>query len=275
MVQSPETGMEDDNDEQVFEIGGTEDSTSTVQEEPKRRSGRAYDAAYEEWLADKTPENMAKILDAFAPTINSEITRYEGSRNLLRSRARVLTVKAVKSYNPASGARLQSWVVTNLKPLARYGQRQRDVRAPEMAIRQAAAVDRVTRELRDDLGRDPTDDEIADEIGISPKRVAYVRDKARASVASGSLDEISVSGEQGSVAPAVVETDPVPFATEAVYMSLSPEDREVFDGMTGGHGKPMIGGTGLARKLGISPAAVSARASRIAGMISEVADGWR
>lgn len=241
----------------------------------RRASSMRIDDAYAAWAADRTPENMTKLLDTFSNTINSEITRFEGSRPLLRSRARALAVRAVKTYNPASGAKLQSWVVTNLQPLARYGQRQRDVRSPEVALRQAAEIDRVTRELRDDLGRTPTDDEIADEIGISPKRVAYARSRAVASVSSGALDEVTMSnGDEGSVAPGVSQTDPVPFATEAVYMSLSPEDRSIFDAVTGSHGARQVPASAVAARLGMSPSSVSARASRIAGMIAEVADAW-
>jgi len=260
-----------------FDIGGTPAAgdTAPFAGDAPPRPPRPYDKLYGEWLADRSPENMARLVDAFSPTINSEITRFEGPRHLLRSRAKVLAIKAIKSYNPASGAKLQSWVVTNLQPLARYGQHQRDVHAPEMAIRQAAAVDRVSKELSDDLGRAPTDEEIADEIGISPKRVAYVREQARASVASGSMDELATrSGDDGSVAPGVSEVSPVPFATEAVYMSLSPEDRFLFDGLTGGHGARVESASRLAARLGISPANASVRAARIARMIAEAADAW-
>lgn len=229
--------------------------------------------AYAAWLRDRSPKSMSRLLDSFAPTINSEITRYEGPRHLLRSRARVLAVKAVKTFNPMSGAKLQSWVVTNLKPLSRYGQRQRDVRVPEVALRQAAAVDRVTKELRDDLGRDPTDDEIADEIGISPKRVAKVRSMAVASVPSGQLDEIEGPDGDQSIAPGVVVPSRVPFAADAVYMSLDDTDRFIFDSLTGSHGSGVVPAKVVAARLGISQAAVSQRASRIAQQLSEVANG--
>lgn len=233
----------------------------------------SYDDAYANWLRDKSPANMSKLLDAFAPTINSEITRYEGSKPLLRSRARVLTIKAVKSYNPMAGTKLQSWVVTNLKPLSRYGQRQRDVHIPEVALRQAAEVDRVTKELRDDLGRDPSDDEIADEIGISPKRVAKVRSMAVASVPTGQIDEVEGADGESAIAPGVVTPSKVPFAQDAVYMSLQPRDRLIFDALTGLHGKAQMSAKAVAAKLGVTPALVSQRAKSIAEQIAEVANG--
>lgn len=243
-----------------------------VQEQPKIKLN-SYESAYADWLRDKSPSNMSKLLDTFAPTINSEIMRYEGSKPLLRSRARVLTIKAIKNFNPMSGAKLQSWVVTNLQPLSRYGQKQRSVHIPEVALRQSAEVNRVTEELKDDLGRDPTDEEIADEIGISPKRVANVRKMAVASVPSGQLDEVAGEDGDSSIAPAVVTPSQVPFAQDAVYMSLDDTDKMIFDSLTGSHGAKMVPAKVLAARLGITPAAVSQRANRIAQQIVGIANG--
>lgn len=239
---------------------------------PVNNVSNSYEPAYENWLKDKSPANMSKLLDAFSSTINSEITRYEGSRPLLRSKARVLAIKAIKSYNPSAGAKLQSWVVTNLKPLARYGQQQRDVRIPEVALRQAAEVNRVAKELEDDLDRDPTDEEIADEIGISPKRVASVRKMAIASVPAGQMDEIAGDDGDQSIAPAVSEVNPLPFAQQAVYMSLDKTDKTIFDHLTGSNGKKQMSAKAIALMLGISPAAVSQHANRIGQQIAEIAN---
>ena len=224
--------------------------------------------AYARWLEDKTPENMSKVVESFYPTINSEITRYSGSKTLLRSRAKALTVRAIKSFNPKSGARLQSWVVTNLKPLSRYSVKQRDVRIPEVAARQAAIVNRTVQDLSDEYGRDPTDEEIADELGMTVKRVRDVRRKAVASIPSSMFDEMS-DGSDMSV-PGVVTPSRLPFAQEAVYESLDDTDRAIFDGITGSHGVRAMAAKDVAARLGVSPAAVSQHANRIGSMIAEL-----
>lgn len=224
--------------------------------------------AYADWLREKTPESMARVLEAYAPTINSEITRYAGPKPLLRSKAKVLTVSAVKSFNPMSGARLNSWIVTNLKPLARYSIQQRDIHIPEVAARQAAELAAVADRLQDELGRDPTDEELADETGLSVNRVSSVRKKAVAAVTSSSFDETDT--EDASAVPGVVEPSKVPFAQEAVYADLSPEDRFIFDSVTGMHGVPKRPGLQVAKLLGISPAAVSQRARAIGEQIAYV-----
>lgn len=261
--QTPTVAVQDED-------SGTETPYGAAHQQ--RTALNSYDDAYANWLQDRSPANMSKLLDTFAPTINSEIMRYEGSKPLLRSKARVLAIKAIKSYNPAAGAKLQSWVVTNLRPLARYGQQQRDVKIPEVALRQAAEVNRVAKELADDLDRDPTDEEIADEIGISPKRVANVRKMAIASVPSGRMDEMAGEDGDTSIAPAVSEVNPLPFAQQAVYMSLDGTDKAIFDYLTGSNGKKQMSAKAIALMLGISPAAVSQHAGRIGQQISEVAN---
>lgn len=242
-------------------------------ETPARRGSPVrggLDGAYDAWVSNRTPENMSAVVDAAGPTITSEIARYTGSRTLLRSKAKSLVVRAVKTYDPSSGARLQSWIVTNLKPLSRYGLRSRPVRTPEVAARQAAELNRVSQELADELGRDPTDAELADATGMSEKRVSDVRRKAVASVFSSSFDE-SFDGNAAS-SPGVVLPDPVPFAVEAVYQGLSPEDRAIFDGITGSHGARQSSAKDVASMLHVSPANVSGRAADIARQISWIAN---
>ena len=231
----------------------------------------SYQEAYDKWVVDQTPENMSRVLDTLMPTINSEIMRYEGPKTHLRSRAKALAVKAVRTYNPYSGAKLQSWVTTNLKPLSRYGQGLRDVKAPELAIRRAAEIDRVSKALEDDLGRAPTDEELADEIGISPKKIQRIRHQVVASVPTGSFD-VDAGGEDSAMAaPAVSTINKVPYAAEAVYMSLDPRDRMIYDYRTGSHGKSVLQNSEIAKRFGVAPASITQRSNAIAKMIQDLA----
>lgn len=270
MGYSAETSVAEPRDDGVASVMSAISSLSQDAPGPKLKNLTDGETAYADWLRDKSPENMSKVLAAYAPTINSEITRYSGSQPLLRSRARVLAVKAVKTFDPMSGARLNSWIVTNLKPLSRYSIQQRDIHIPEVAARQAAAVDAAVRSLSDELGRDPTDDEVADEIGISVKRVADVRKKAVATVSSGRFDEAGDDDYSGT--PGVVEPSKVPFAQEAVYRDLSDSDKFIFDSATGSHGARKIPAVEVARRLGVSPASVSQRAKAIGEQIAYVVD---
>jgi DNA-directed RNA polymerase specialized sigma subunit len=187
----------------------------------------------------------------------------------MRSRAKVLTIKAVKTFDPMSGTRLNSWIVTNLQPLSRYSVKQRDVHISEDKARLAAQLNTVANQLKDDLGRDPTDEELADETGMSVKRIRDARKAAVATVTSGSFDELAGDDDSSSI-PGVFEPSKVPFAQEAVYHDLSPEDRFIFDSVLGTHGAKRLSGKDVALKLGITPAAVSLRAKKLAEQIAYI-----
>lgn len=238
---------------------------------PKGRGGKASspsptDSAYAAWAASPTPENMKALLDDLDPTINSEIQRFSGPKPLLRSRARALAVGAVRSYDPASGAKLRSWVVTQLQPLARYNNRLKPVYAPEDAARKSYAVARARESFVDEYGRDPTDEELADAVGISVQRLRKVQQMTPAVV-----NEPQETGDDVSPDYAIYDTNPVRAAADAVYGDLNERDRRIFDLRTGSHGSGTMSGQDVASLLKVSPAFVTQRANAIAGRIVDAA----
>lgn len=244
---------------------------------PKRRGGQRLspaatpspmDAAYTAWAANPTPENMKAVLDDLDPTINSEIQRFSGPKPLLRSRARALAVKAVRSYDPAGGARLRSWVVTQLQPLSRYNNSLKPVYVPEDAARKSYAVAKARDEFVDEHGRDPTDEELADVVGISVARLRKVQ-KMTPAVVNEPKDAV----DEDDTAPdyALYHTNPVRAATDAVYGGLDDRDRRIFDLRTGSHGQAAMSGQDIASLLKVSPAFVTQRANAIASRIVDAA----
>lgn len=221
---------------------------------------------YDTWKAAPTPDNMAKLLDTLAPTLTSEVQRYTGPKPLLRARARSLAIKAIKTYDPTRGAQLRSWVVTQLQPLSRYGQQLRPVRSSEMAIRQAAELDTQRRRLQLDMDRDPTDEELADHVGISVARIKRLRSTVKPSVPESAM--VDIETDEVSL-PAVSEGRTLDFASEAVYGGLSDREKRIFDWKTGAHGKKQISNQEIARRLGITPAAISQITATIAASIQK------
>jgi len=220
--------------------------------------------AYDQWVVDPTPDTMAGVLNSVSPTVTSEIQRYSGPKPLLRSKARTLAIKAVKSYDPTRGAKLSSWVVTQMQPLSRYSQRLKPVRSSEVAVRQAAEMDTQRRRFELDEGREPTDVEMADIVGISAKRVRLLRDKVNATAPESSLTNPETSEID---LPPVMESGTLDFASEAVYHGLQPREKLIFNWKTGLHGKKQLENQEIARRLGISPAAVSQTTAVIAERI--------
>lgn len=235
---------------------------------PVSTSASPTDSAYEEWRANPTPETMKAVLDDLDPTINSEVQRFSGPKPLLRSRARALAVKAVRSYDPASGAKLRSWVVTQLQPLSRYNNSLKPVYVPEDAARKSYAISKAREAFVDEHGRDPTDEELADEVGVSVARLRKVQKMTPAVV-----NEPQATGEEDATAPdyAIYRDNPVQAATAAVYDGLDARDRRIFDMRTGSHGQKLVQGQDIASLLKVSPAFVTQRANAIAARIVDAA----
>jgi len=223
---------------------------------------------YDLWKTEPTPDNMAKVIEALSPTINAEVQRYQGSKPIVRGRAKTLAIKAVKSYDPQHGAALRSWVVTQLQPLARYSQQMRPLRTSELAIRQAAEADRVRRELSDTMGRDPSDEELADEIGLSVTRIKDLRKRVKPTVYETAFESPDTEGP--SLLPGTVDTDKVDMAEAIVYDSLAPRDKTIYDLKVGRHGKTAIPNQQIAKRLGVTPALISQRSAMIAEQMQDL-----
>lgn len=226
------------------------------------------DDPYAVWRANPTKENMAAVLADLDTTINSEIQRFSGPKPLLRSKARALAVGAIRSYDPSSGAKLRSWVVTQLQPLSRYNNALKPVYAPEDAARKAYAVSKAREAFFDEHGRDPTDEELADSVGISVGRLRKVRTMAPAVI----NDPVETDSEDETTPDfAIYRSNPVQAAGEAVYRGLDRRDRRIFDLRTGMHGSKELSGKGIADLLKVSPALVTQRSNAIAARIMDMA----
>jgi len=227
---------------------------------------------YEKWKLDPTPVNLAEVVGELDPMINAEIHRYPGPKPLLRGRARRLAIDAIRSYDPESGAQLRSWVTTQMRPLSRYSNKLKPIKLPEVAVRQAAEINRLDRELSSELGHNSTDEELADHSGISVRRIQKLRQMVRPTVSEGSMQSAQ-DNESVGLAPGIDTPHSISGAEEAVYDSMSPRDKQIFDMKTGKHGKPVLSNQEIAMRMGVSPALISQRTQQLALQIQAASQG--
>lgn len=239
---------------------------------PPKAPAIDMDDAYKTWAGSpRAPGDNAMVLKAMGPTIDRAMSaQVKQVSPLVRSRARRIALEALGSYNPAGGARLQSHLYNHMQGLKRYaGQISQGVAVPERVTLDRRAMEGATRDLADELGRDPNDDELADRVGLSPQRLRYVRTYSPA-MSTGFFATLGEEGG-GGFEPSVKgqESDGV---LRLVYEDLPPHDKLIFEHTLGWNGKPVKENRQIAAMLRRSPTWVSLRKAEIQKQIESLTE---
>ena len=229
------------------------------------------DMLWASWKQQPTEDNLTRLTQAMQPVVQGAIRSYAADSQqdpVIELTAKKLALDALQSYNPDKGAALNTYLYHQLKPLirARY-QRTFVLHTPQRVWADLQNMRRGESELSDQLGREPSAGELADNTGLSLKRLTYLQQFRHTGIPESAL----LAQGQEYKAPAGEPTEP--FWVTAVYQSLNPKDQLLFDWRTGAHGSKKLSGKEIAKNLGVSEAAVSQKSARIADLIAQgVAD---
>src|SRR5216110_2869034 len=105
----------------------------------------------------------------------------------LISEGNIGLMKAVERFDPAKGGKLSTygswWIKQSIKRA--LANQSKTIRLPVHLVDKISKMRRVAMKLQEEFGREPTDDELAEELGISASRVGQMR---TAAIRPASLD---------------------------------------------------------------------------------------
>jgi len=105
----------------------------------------------------------------------------------LISEGNIGLMKAVERFDPAKGGKLSTygswWIKQSIKRA--LANQSKTIRLPVHLVDKISKMRRMSMKLQEELGREPTDEELAEEMGMTPSRVAQMR---TAAIRPASLD---------------------------------------------------------------------------------------
>jgi RNA polymerase primary sigma factor len=105
----------------------------------------------------------------------------------LISEGNIGLMKAVERFDPAMGGKLSTyaawWIKQSIKRA--LANQSKTIRLPAYLVDKISKIRRASLQMSDELGREPTDDELAQEIGISRSKVSQLK---TVSIRPASLD---------------------------------------------------------------------------------------
>jgi RNA polymerase primary sigma factor len=123
----------------------------------------------------------------------------------LISEGNIGLMKAVERFDPKKGGKLSTygswWIKQSIKRA--LANQSKTIRLPVHLVDKISKMRRISMRLQEELGREPTDDELAEELGITAIRVRQMR---MAAIRPASLDA-PISSEESSSFSEVVEDE--------------------------------------------------------------------
>ena len=219
---------------------------------------------WREWQRTRRSDVLKKLLDRLQPLIYREVAKWGSTvpPAALESKGRLLTVEALKSYNPNMGAAIGTHVTARLRKLSRYVYPHQNVaRLPENKQLMFNTVTVATNSLEDTLGREPTVTELADELKWSSKKVSDFQRSF------GRRELVESEG-------AFLETeDDTSTLTDFFYHGLPPDDQRLFEDITGFGGRKPMSNTQLRRKYRLTQGQLSYKKRKFTEDVRQIQKG--
>lgn len=228
---------------------------------------------YKKWMKTGKKEYFQDLYSSMKPLIVSAANKAAYNSNIPQAAHMAYAAQnfhdALRTYDPSKGA-LQTHVYGAVHQKAkRLNYLYQDLgHKPEPRAQMVGLYQTEKEFLKAELGREPSQAEMADRMGINLGEVANIEREVRKDLA---LDE-------GTENNAYFMTDKEVEKLDFIYYDLMGEEQVVYDYILGAHGKPKlmkqnnkVDFEGIARAMGVSPSKVRNIFKRIQGKFEKVA----
>lgn len=222
-------------------------------------------ALWKQWKATNDRMALQKLLQRLEPLIQGEVNKWGSAvpRVALEAKARLLAVEALETYDENKGAAIGTHVASRLRKLSRSVYPYQNIaRVPENQQLYYHTYNVASNQLQDSLGRDPTVDELSDELGWAPKRVTHFQN------AFGRRELVESEG-------AFWEGEKDESLVDFYYHGLAPRDKQIFEDIVGYNGKNPLKNPELMKKYNLTQAQLSYQKRKYTQDLQRIQSGKR
>lgn len=218
------------------------------------------------WQKDKKEQYTADILRKLQPTMSAAMTSYAGGiSEQLRIPAANITLQALDSYDPRKGTSVQTHVFNALKRLNRVSaERGNIVHIPEGMRVDYNNIRHIAQQIQQETGKQPSIQQLSDRSGLSPKRITKLLQGN--TIVSQSGNQAMYQNKDTGTSSDISDQDYMRY----VYSTLGDTDKKIMEWSTGIYGSKILSGIQMAKRLKITPAAVSQRRANIQKQLSDI-----
>ena len=216
------------------------------------------------WNKSRSNMDLENLVQQLDPLIQAEVNRRAGTlaRSTLLTQAKVLAVKAIQSYDPSKNVKLSTHVTNQLQKLSRVNYaHQNAARIPEHSMLQFHTFNLAKEDLKEELGRDPSIEEMSDQLKWSPRKVEQFQQQF------GRAELLESGDTPANMFIAATHNPRIDYA----YHSMSPRQQKIFEYTTGYLGSEQLSNTQIIAKLGITQGILSYEKTKIREMLKGLA----